>query len=76
MEQRDLVLIEKMASQDSELKALWEEHLLYETQLEKLESKPFLTPAEERVVKEIKKKKLGGKTKIQAILDRSRQMEE
>ena len=75
MEKRDLDLLEKYCEKDVELKALWEEHLLYERQLEKLEKKPYLSPNETKVVKEIKKKKLGGKTKIQAILDRYRNME-
>ncbi|THB67034.1 MAG: DUF465 domain-containing protein [Desulfovibrio sp.] len=76
MEQRDLELVEKYAAQDAELKTLWEEHLLYEKQLEKLEKKSFLSSEEQRVVKDIKKKKLGGKTRLQAILDRYRSMEE
>ncbi len=70
MEPRDLELLEKYSQHDAELKTLWEEHLLYEQQLEKLEKKSFLTPDETKVIKEIKKKKLSGKTKIQAILDR------
>lgn len=75
MEQRDLDLITELAQKDAELRILWEEHLLYEKQLEKLENKPYLTPSEVRVVKEIKKKKLAGKTKLQAILDRYRTTE-
>lgn len=75
MEQRDLDLITELARKDAELRILWEEHLLYEKQLEKLENKPYLTPSEVRVVKEIKKKKLAGKTKLQAILDRYRTTE-
>ena len=46
MEAQDLELLEKYASADPELKTLWEEHMLYEKQLEKLEAKPFKTPAE------------------------------
>lgn len=72
MEQRDLALLEKYSEQDAELKTLWEEHLLYEKQLDKLEKKNYLSPQEQRVVKEIKKKKLSGKTRLQAILDRYR----
>lgn len=75
MEQRDLALIEKHVESDAELKTLWEEHLFYEKQLEKLEKKPYLSPAEDKVVKDLKKKKLAGKTKIQAIIDRLRQKE-
>ncbi len=75
MEQRDLELLERHCDQDAELKTLWEEHLLYEKQLEKLEKKGFLSPSDNRVVRDIKKKKLSGKTKIQAILDRYRSLE-
>ena len=76
MEARDIELLERFSEQDPELKALWEEHVLYEKQLEKLESKPFLSPQEQSVVREIKKKKLTGKTKIQGILDRYSTTEE
>ncbi|MCK9239490.1 DUF465 domain-containing protein [Desulfocurvus sp.] len=70
MEKKDLDLIAEMADKSPEVKALWEEHLLYEKQLEKLEKKTYRTPEEERVMKEIKKKKLMGKTKLQKVLDR------
>jgi len=70
MEKKDLDQIAEMADKSPEVKALWEEHLLYEKQLEKLEKKTYRTPEEERVVKEIKKKKLMGKTKLQKVLDR------
>ncbi|MFW5734198.1 MAG: DUF465 domain-containing protein [Oceanidesulfovibrio sp.] len=75
MEQRDLDLLEKHKEHDAELKALWEEHLFYEQQLEKFESKAGLSPSEQKTVSEIKKKKLSGKTKIQGILDRYRSTE-
>lgn len=70
MEPRELEIIDKYSDKDVELKSLWEEHLLYEKQLEKFEKKPYLTPSEEKVVRDIKKKKLAGKTKLQSILDR------
>lgn len=72
MEQRDLELLEQYRAKDPELSTLWENHLLYKQQLSKLESKVGLTPQEDMVIKEIKKKKLAGKTKIQSILDRYR----
>lgn len=75
MEQQDLQLVEKFASQDAELKSLWDEHILFEKQLEKLEGKSYLNPAEEKSVKELKKQKLDGKTRIHAILDRYRAQE-
>lgn len=70
MEKKDLDLIAEIADKNPEVKILWEEHLLYEKQLEKLEKKNALSPEEERVMREIKKKKLAGKTKLQKILDR------
>lgn len=69
MDKRELELLEKYVPQDSELKRLWEEHQLYEKQLEKLEGKSFLTPSEEQQARELKKQKLDGKTKLVALLD-------
>lgn len=75
MEQHELRMVEKYAAQDAELKALWEGHVLFEKQLAKLESKAFLTPAEEKTVKELKKQKLDGKTRLLSMLDRYRTTE-
>jgi uncharacterized protein YdcH (DUF465 family) len=61
-------LLEKLSPVYPDLKTLWEEHILFEKQLEKLESKKFLTPAEEQQVRQIKKQKLDGKTKLVALL--------
>ncbi|MDL2307456.1 DUF465 domain-containing protein [Desulfovibrio sp. OttesenSCG-928-C06] len=72
MDQNELQLIEKFAPQDEELKRLWEDHQLFEKQLEKLEKKNYLTPAEEQQVRELKKQKLEGKTKLVAKLDKYR----
>jgi len=58
---------------DNELKALWELHLDYERELEKLSAKGGLTQVEEAEVKELKKKKLAGKTRLIQILDRYRE---
>ncbi len=73
MEQHDLELIERHGEQDAELRGLYEEHVSFEKLLEKLENKPYLTPAEEREIKEIKKKKLAGKTKLEAMLMKYRE---
>ena len=70
MDARELEIINKYAESDEELKNLWNEHQLYEKQLEKLESKSYRTPAEDIQVKELKKQKLDGKTKLVAMLDR------
>ncbi|OBQ55751.1 DUF465 domain-containing protein [Halodesulfovibrio spirochaetisodalis] len=75
MEVRDVELLEKHLPHDENLKALWDEHILFEKQVDKLESKQFLTPQEELSLREIKKQKLDGKTKIQIMLDRYRELE-
>ena len=75
MEARDIEILERYMPENFELKELWDEHILFKKQLEKLESKPFLTPAEQKEVKEIKKQKLDGKTRIQVLLDGYRTVE-
>lgn len=70
MDAQELELINEYAGQDEELKSLWNEHQLYEKQLEKLESKSYRTPAEETQMKELKKQKLDGKTRLVAKLDK------
>lgn len=70
MDQRERELLEKYAARDEELRVLQGEHALYEKQLEKLESKPYRTPAEDIQVKQLKKQKLEGKTKMVAILEK------
>lgn len=75
MEARDIELIEKLQEEDGEVKALYDQHLQYEQLLNQLESKSYLSSAEEQEVKEIKKKKLAGKTKLQAILEKYRESE-
>lgn len=75
MDQHEMELLEKYAPENPELKSLWDDHLIYEKQLEKLESKNFLTPAEQQTVKQLKKQKLDGKTRLMEILDRIRHEE-
>lgn len=73
MEQRDLLLLEKYAATNPELKDLWDDHILYEKQIEKLEAKPFCTPTEVQTLKQLKKQKLEGKTKLHTLLDQCRE---
>lgn len=75
MEQYDLELIARHGEQDEELKALWEEHVRYEKQIDKFSTKPFLTPEEGLDMKELKKLKLAGKTKIQELLAKYKEQE-
>lgn len=75
MEQQDLELVAANLEQDEELKALWEEHVGFEKILERYSGKAVLSPAEELEVKEYKKKKLAGKTKIQSLLEKYKRQE-
>ncbi|MGD9609386.1 MAG: DUF465 domain-containing protein [Desulfovibrionaceae bacterium] len=76
MEQRDLDLIITYGEADPELKSLYEEHVAFEKILEKMEGKSFRTPSEETELREIKKKKLAGKTRIETLLRKYRKAEE
>lgn len=69
MDQHEIDLLEKYAPENPELKSLWDDHVIYEKQVEKLESKRVLTPTEQQTLKQLKKQKLEGKTKLMHILD-------
>jgi hypothetical protein len=75
MEQYELELLEKYAKDNPELQQLWQEHQEFEKKLEKLEGKRFLTPHEETELRDLKKRKLAGKTRIQNILEEYRKSE-
>lgn len=75
MEAKDLELIQKHESEDAELKALWDQHVVYGTMLDKLEAKTYLSDTETQEVKELKKKKLAGKTQLMGVLDKYRKTE-
>ncbi len=70
MDQKELALVQKLAPSHPDVKSLWDEHVLYEKQLEKLESKPYRTPVEDQDLRRLKKQKLEGKTKLVELLDR------
>ena len=69
MDQRDRDFIQEYADKDPELKSLWEDHILLSKQVEKLESKPFRSPAEEQSLKQLKKQKLDAKTRLADRID-------
>lgn len=76
MDQHELELLEKYAPQNPDLKSLWDDHLLYEKQIEKLESKSYRTPAEQQSLKHLKKQKLEGKTRLMDMLDQLKLQEQ
>lgn len=68
MEERELQLLKELAPTHPDLQLLWDDHILFEKQLEKLEGKKYLTPTEEQQVRQLKKQKLEGKTKLVDLL--------
>jgi len=76
MEQYEIELVLKYSENDPELKFLWEEHQKLNKLVDKLESKPFLTPEEDKELKELKKKKLAGKTRLLVLIQKYQEMEE
>jgi len=72
MEKYDEELISQWINEDEELKRYVEEHREFKRKLEELESRPYLTTAEETERRNLKKLKLRGKDKIEAILSRYR----
>jgi uncharacterized protein YdcH (DUF465 family) len=72
MEKRDEELISTLLDREPELRRYYEEHTALERELGYLQSKMYLTPAEEVEKKRLQKLKLQGKDKIMAILARHR----
>jgi len=72
MEKYDEELISQWIDEDEELKQCVEEHREFKRKLEELERRPYLTTAEETEKKNLKKLKLRGKDRIEAILSRYR----
>ncbi|MBI5300241.1 MAG: DUF465 domain-containing protein [Deltaproteobacteria bacterium] len=72
MDPRDLDVIQRYVGEDETLEVLYKEHISYEKQLAKLASKLFLSPQEELKKKELQKKKLIGKDRLEAILKKYR----
>jgi sulfur relay (sulfurtransferase) DsrC/TusE family protein len=75
MEQRDLELIAANLAHDEELRELWEKHVAYEKILDRYSGKVVLAPTEEMEVKEYKKKKLMGKTRLLELVNKYRRQE-
>ena len=68
MEPRDVTLIETLLPASPELRRLWEEHQRLERELESLRNRRILSSDEEAREREIRKIKLAGRDRIQAIL--------
>ena len=56
--------IEELAKSDHEIRRLWEEHLELDRAIEEMAARPYLTPAEEIELKQMRKRKLLGKDRL------------
>lgn len=72
MEKKDATLIEVLAREDEEFRKLLEQHRNLEKDLEEYERKPYLTAAENLEKTRLKKLKLAGKDRMEAILRKYR----
>jgi uncharacterized protein len=67
MEGQDLVSLQQLCDEKPRFRLLFEEHMLLEKQLSRLDQKPHLTPEEEFERKKIQKLKLAGKDEMEYI---------
>ncbi len=72
MESHERAQIETLATENLELRHLWEEHLELESRLEAINRRPHLSPSEQVERKKLKMRKLAGKDQIARILALSR----
>ena len=72
MQEQDRALVEKLVNENPRFRKLYEEHQLFEKELNQLEDRPILTPEVEFEQKKIKKLKLAGKEEMEQILQENR----
>ena len=72
MEPWELELIERHKNDDTELKSCVEEHQRLEREIEELNRRVYLTAEEEYERKELQKRKLAGRDRMDKILNRYR----
>jgi len=65
-------LIARLAAENSEFRALQEEHIRYEVELRELNSRGFRTAERQWRVSELKKLKLMGKDRMESMIRHAR----
>ncbi|SDL13144.1 hypothetical protein SAMN05660337_2196 [Maridesulfovibrio ferrireducens] len=70
MEAKDVDLIRTLVGQDAEIKGLWDQHLDLKKIIDRFEKKGLLNETEVLELKELKKKKLSGKTKLHLLIEK------
>ncbi len=66
---RETEIKELLINNNAEFKKIYDEHQNYEKELDKFKEKHYLTNNEEILIKEIKKKKLRLKDKMQEMIE-------
>jgi len=69
MDAREKNLIEKLSQEYPELRDMVSEHQAFESQLDEMNRRPYLSPEDDLERKKIQKAKLAVKDKIQNFLD-------
>ena len=72
MNDRDRALVEDLSDRDTELKRLMNEHGEIERELDALGKLVYLTPEESVQQRNLKKRKLAGRDRIEQILEEHR----
>jgi len=75
MEHQDIQLINRLVEENEEMARLWAEHQELEAKLESMENRMYLTAEEQVEVTRMKKVKLAGRDRIEAILAEYKQQE-
>jgi uncharacterized protein YdcH (DUF465 family) len=68
MERRERDQIELLMKEDAALRRLYQEHLVLDEEVARIERKTFLTPMEQSELKRLKHRKLAGVDKMMSIV--------
>tara|TARA_Y100001933_G_C18531231_1_gene369114 strand:- start:114 stop:350 length:237 start_codon:yes stop_codon:yes gene_type:complete len=68
MELADRLLVERFAEVNTELRDLIEAHHRFEDDIQQISSRPWLSPVDQQNLRVLKKRKLRGRDRIEAIL--------
>ncbi|MCL4546786.1 MAG: DUF465 domain-containing protein [Deltaproteobacteria bacterium] len=60
LDENEQKIAETLIQESSDFKKIYEEHIDIDKKLNKFSTKPFLTPEEQKTIKELKLKKLNG----------------
>ncbi len=60
LDENEQKIAEILIQKNSDFKKIYEEHINIDKKLNKFSTKPFLTPEEQKTIKELKLKKLNG----------------